>query len=110
MNLADEVDGVAGGIGRDADGDNGSRSIVDGGRRAANLRLLPPEESEGVAVRVARPRSIETDGSAGLGRRGVGRRPPRFFVANQLRVLLHDHFPAVDDDDALIIVGDNAAT
>lgn len=93
MNLADEVDGVAGGIGRDADGDNGSRCIVDGGRRAANLRLLPPQESEGAA-----------------GRRGVGRRPPRFFVANQLRVLLHDHFPAVDDDDALIIVGDNAAT
>ena len=67
VNLTDEVQRLSCGICRDMDGGYRLVRLVDGHFRCANLRLLPPEERQVVAVRVRRGGGIESEGGASLG-------------------------------------------
>jgi len=68
VDFADEVDGVALCVCGNADGCYRLVGLVDCYLCFANLRLLPPKEAEGVAIRVEGFRGVEADGVASLGR------------------------------------------
>ena len=51
-DFADEMELLASGIGRDMDIDDATLHIIDSELRSAYLGLLPPQEQDGVAVRV----------------------------------------------------------
>jgi hypothetical protein len=53
-DFADEVEGLAGGIGGDANADNDIPGIVNSQLGCSYLRLLPPMEMHGMAVGVGR--------------------------------------------------------
>ena len=73
VDFADEVKGLASGVGRDADRGDWGGGIVDGELRRSNLLLLPPTEGEGVAIGVGRGGGVQTEDIACLGGELQGR-------------------------------------
>ena len=87
MDFADEMDGVVSGICRDADGGDGLVCGFDGDGSLADFGLLPPEEGEGVTIRVNRVSGRETDGLTGTGR-DLEVRNALIFIDDGLRIMI----------------------